>query len=95
MIRGGRIDMALSRAAQQSPSSEPDQRDQAAAEQIWQHRTYAGYTFEAGQFVALRAGEVVAVGATREEVAAALAAEQDILSGLIVQVAEPDLDVIR
>jgi hypothetical protein len=74
----------------------PDRRDQAAAEEIWRQGSYAGQTFQPGQFVALLQGHVVAVTTTLREAEDALArAENEPLSGLIVEVADPGIDVIR
>jgi hypothetical protein len=78
------------------PLPAPDERDQAVARAIATNFEFSGRRFERGQYVAILDGSVVAVEDSAE---AALHALRDVAPerwrGLVCQVIEPELDVIR
>lgn len=93
--RGG-PEMQESHEDATGPLSVGEGIDQEAAREICCRREFNGRRFQLGQFVAILGGRVVAVGATFDEVySALLALEPDPRKGVICEVEEPVVDVIR
>lgn len=70
--------------------------DQEVAREICSRREFDGQRFERGQFVAILGGRIVAVGASFDEAEQALLTRvPDRRRGLICEVEDPVVDVIR
>jgi len=75
--------------------SEMDQ-NQHVTEAICKQREWNGQTFQVGDCVALLDGRIIAVAADADAAIAALRSiEPDVSRGMVIEVAPPEVDVIR
>ena len=88
--------MPASNDGERRVTSPEEKADQDVAREICSRLEFAGRRFRWGQFVAILGGQVVAVGASFDEVQQILIAQEpNPRKGLICQVEEPMTDVIR
>lgn len=70
--------------------------NETIARMIWERREFQGQRFQQGEFVGLVDGRVVATGKTFEEVdTLLLKAGIPHGQGLVIQVVEPTIDIVR
>jgi hypothetical protein len=71
-------------------------QDQRIAEHLCQELTWDGRTFRKGEYVALLEGRIVAVSDSPLEAIRALRGiDPDPRHGMVVEVGQPEIDVIR